>query len=181
MWKDMKLRLNEIKSWNDRELADYWISALREKYPFNIGGEDAYLVYLSMLPPVLGDAYLAFLVWAEVGNGGFEQYFFNKGTILAQLAVGALERIGCRESSCIMKRAISAQQACEYQTQEKQQEASRLLEQDEKAEAWDAFASLYDAGTFASLNDAYDHLDREHNSCWLNHVRQHLDYLVPGA
>ena len=181
MWKDMKLRLKEIKSWNDRELADYWISALGQKYPFNASGDNAYLVYLSTLPPVLGDAYLAFLVWAEVGNGGFEQYFFNKGLELAELTVGAFERIGCRESSCIMKRAISAQKACECQMQEKRREANHLLEQDEKAEAWNAFSSLYDAGRFASLDDAYDHLDKEHNSFWLNHVRQHLDYLVPSA
>ena len=44
---------------------------------------------------------------ADVNNGGFSQYLFNKGTRRARAAVAALEAIGARKTAAMLKAALA--------------------------------------------------------------------------
>jgi Domain of unknown function (DUF4375) len=44
----------------------------------------------------------------EVNNGGYDQFFLNSSREFAPVIVGALERIGCKKTANVTRRAIKA-------------------------------------------------------------------------
>ena len=61
---------------------------------------------LSELPEALQAWYFAFLLDAEVLNGGFNQYFFNPSGQFAEVTPAALERMALPEAATLVARAV---------------------------------------------------------------------------
>ena len=82
----------DFNSWSDDKLIDDWVYLLVETYKQGEADEDK---HVEQLPPNHRDAYLAWVVWMEVGNGGFGQLFGNRGVRMVEMAHHAFARIGC--------------------------------------------------------------------------------------
>ena len=100
---------------------------------------------LDRLPPALRAWYVAFVIDAEVLNGGFNQFFFNSSRILAPEARDAFVRIGIPEAGELVDRAL-ALLASHEPALEKAQEDGTI----------DAFMETY-------LDQPFEELDQQYN------------------
>ena len=94
-----------VKSWSDDKLIDYWVNVLEQEYE-PVGTDE--LESARALAEPYRDAYLSWVVWMEVANGGFDQLLSNRGEQLVGLAAESLERLGCAQSADLVRRMIDA-------------------------------------------------------------------------
>jgi hypothetical protein len=73
-------------------------------------GEEARETVIRDLPPGTRAIYTTYLVDLEVNNGGFNQFFFNRGDELAGLALAGYELLGTAEYSAVMRAAIATRE-----------------------------------------------------------------------
>lgn len=147
-----KLDPSNLSSWTDGNLIDYWVDVLRDRFKFTV---HAYDEYLARLPEPLRDAYATWLVWMQVGNGGFEQYFFNCGKGAATPAIDGFKHLGCRMSAQLMRKALSRL-------------SSSGVDRDEVVD---------DHELFNDLNERFGEIETEFYSNWPAFVREHAQLL----
>jgi hypothetical protein len=84
----------------------------------------------------------------EVGNGGFNQYFYNKGTILAPETIKSLRHIGQPERAAILEKAL------ESYSQVKQRHDAAQAAGSSEAQL-KAFSETYKDNPLDNLDTAY--------------------------
>ncbi len=99
---------------------------------------------LDRLPDALRTWYVAFVVDAEVLNGGFNQLFFNPSGALAPEAPAAFEALGVPEASALVERALTLLG-----------DHAPALEKAMEAGTAEAFAATYLDQPFEELDNAY--------------------------
>ena len=99
---------------------------------------------VAALPPALQAWYVAFVVDAEVLNGGFNQFFFNSSGVFAPMAPAAFAQIGIPEAGELVVRALQLLEA-----------HAPALEAAEAAGTIEAFMETYIDQPFEELDDAY--------------------------
>ncbi len=165
-----------IKDWTDGELIDDWVNVLYDAvYREGVVLADS----LASMPESLRMAYAAWLVWAEVGNGGFTQYFFNQGENDADDAVSAFLHIGAPDAAEVVRAAIRLNRLQCSKPEESRAIVDEHLSKNERTEAWEAFAELCAHKTFNELErERFEIICKAIHVQWADFVRAHVDDLV---
>jgi len=141
-------------------------SALIDYVGERLSEGDDELEAVAALPSALQHWYIAFLVDAEVLNGGFNQLFFNPTGALAAEAPAAFAKIGIPAAGHLVEQAI------------------RLLEQhapalEAAAEAGtiEAFIESYIDQPFGQLDRQYAAAEDEWRSARLRYLRSQAEFI----
>ena len=122
---------------------------------------------IAALPAGTRAIYTTFLVDAEVNNGGFNQFFYNRSGALAGHALAGYELLGAEDYARIMRAAIAIRES----------ERERM-------------APYYDAGSLEAFSRSYEHteldeVDQRYYSLgdriyqiWAAFAHEHADLLV---
>ena len=74
-------------------------------------GEKSRATVIHGLPPGTQAIYTTYVVDLEVKNGGFNQFFFNRGDEFATLALAGYQLLATEEYSAVMRVAIAMREA----------------------------------------------------------------------
>jgi len=91
---------------------------------------------LEILPPGTRAIYATWVVDAEVNNGGFNQFFFNRDSRMAGHALAGYELMDAEEYAAVMRAAIATHEA----------ERDRML-------------PYYEMNSPEALSESYEHTD----------------------
>jgi len=91
---------------------------------------------LRALPAGIRAVYATWMVDTEVNDGGFNQFFYNRGAALAGDALAGFELLGAEDYAAVMREAIATFEA----------ERDRLL-------------PLYERGTLEAFSESYRHTE----------------------
>lgn len=117
---------------------------------------------LSALPPALRAWYVAFVVDAEVLNGGFNQLFFNPSATLAPAAPTAFAQLGIPAAGDLVSRALALLES-----------HAPALEAAHEAGTVDAFMETYLDQPFSALDGEYAAAEEEWRLARIRFLRQH--------
>ncbi|HTO80888.1 MAG TPA: DUF4375 domain-containing protein [Methylomirabilota bacterium] len=94
---------DDLEALSDAELIDAAVEYVVRK----VGGDaENRLELLSSLPEGLRAFFAVWTVDAEVKNGGFSQYFWNRGNSGASVAVFGFQLLGAEDHAALMEEAI---------------------------------------------------------------------------
>jgi hypothetical protein len=118
---------------------------------------------IAHLPEALRSWYIAFVVDAEVLNGGFNQFFFNPSGELARDAPQAFATLGLHEAGGLVQRALHLMES-----------HAPALEQARKRGTLEAFAETYLHQPFSELDDLYCSNEEKWRLARIHFVRETL-------
>ena len=118
---------------------------------------------VAHFPDALRSWYIAFIVDAEILNGGFNQLFFNPSGALAPDAPAAFVALGIPEAGALVQRALDLLEAY-----------SPALEQAQKQGTVEAFASTYLEQPFSELDNQYSVKEEQWREARIRFVRESL-------
>ena len=118
---------------------------------------------VAHLSEALRSWYIAFIVDAEVLNGGFNQLFFNPSGQLAPAAPAAFVALGIPEAGVLVQRALDLLEAY-----------SPALEQAQKQGTVEAFADTYLEQPFSELDNQYSLNEDQWRQARIRFVRERL-------
>jgi hypothetical protein len=126
---------------------------------------------VAALPPAQRSWYVAFVVDAEVLNGGFNQLFFNLSGALAPLAPAAFTELGVPDAGELVRRALDLLEV-----------HVPVLEAAQEAGTIDAFIETYLDQPFSELDDAYAERQEEWRLARVAFIRRRAaEFAHPGA
>ena len=137
-------------------------SALIEYVVDHLIDAEAEIESVTALPPALQAWYVAFVVDAEVLNGGFNQLFFNPSGALVPSAPAAFAQIGIPAAGDLVIQALSLLDA-----------HAPALEAAQEEGTVDAFMETYLDQPFAALDTAYAEREEEWRAARLAFLREH--------
>lgn len=103
---------------------------------FRLHGQPDPARVFERLPAGIRAIYATWVVDAEVNNGGFNQFFYNRDASLAGDALAAYELLGAEDYAAVMRAAIATWE-------------------DER----DRLAPFHDAGTLEAFSESYQHTE----------------------
>ena len=121
------------------------------------------------MPPGYMVIYSISLVEAEVGNGGFNQYFVNSSYRFANDALESYVKIGSKEYSVILKKAIDIYN----QDKNKYEKLRNSMDMDE-------FSKSYDNNPLNDLDDAFYDCPENIDSLKIAYIRNHISDFTAG-
>ncbi len=116
---------------------------------------------IAGLPAPLQAWYVAFVVDAEVLNGGFNQFFFNSSGALAHLAPSAFAQIGIPEAGDLVTQAVELLEA-----------HGPALEAADEAGTIEAFMETYIDQPFGELDERYGVREEQWRLARIRFLRQ---------
>jgi hypothetical protein len=130
-------------------------------------GEEARETVIRALPPGTQAIYTTYLVDLEVNNGGFNQFFFNRGDEFAGLALAGYELLGAEEYSAVMRAAIATRET----------ERARMAPYYE-ANSLKAFSELCRHTALNEIDGRYYSLGDQITDVWARFVRSSPELFV---
>ena len=103
---------------------------------FRVHGQEDPGNAFEQLPPGIRAVYSTWVVDAEVNNGGFNQFFYNRDVSLAGEALAGYELLGAEDYADVMRAAIAT-----YEVER------------------DRLAKFHDAGTLEAFSESYKHTE----------------------
>jgi hypothetical protein len=155
-----------LESLDDRDLFD----AIFDYVCLKIGGDykNAFAI-VSSLPRGFQAVYSIWWVGAEISNGGFHQYFYNKGVNWAFMALEGYKLFGENEKAGLMARAI------DVYLQEEPEQLTILAHPENPKQLIEQFVQAREASTLSEL----DRLFYETNgSGAVEYIRAHVGDFV---
>lgn len=110
--------------------------AIVQHVTFRLDGQEDQPRAFAQLPAGIRAIYATWVVDAEVNDGGFNQFFFNRDISLAGEALDAYELLGAEDHASVMRAAIAT-----YEVER------------------DRLARYHDAGTLEAFSESYQHTE----------------------
>jgi hypothetical protein len=143
---------------SDDEIEGSLVSYVVDLAPSEVNELEA----LDRLPDALRTWYVAFIVDAEILNGGFNQLFFNSSGALAPEAPAAFTALGIPEAGDLVDRALSLLE-----------DHAPALEKAQEAGTIEAFMETYLDQPFEELDNAYAEQQEKWAEARLRFIRKH--------
>ena len=134
-------------------------------------GVNEELERIHQLTPVLQGYWAAQMLEGEVGNGGFNQFFFNSSGAYISDAIAGFQLFGLKDHAAVAHQALVI--ADRPQERERREEARR-------AGDWEAFAATYKGTDLNPVDDRFFDLP-EATPVENAYLRQHLDQVAAAG
>ena len=159
------LTRDKLQSLEDYQLEDAIVGFVQ----FKINGDYAHeFQIVSSLPAGFQAVYSTWWVNAEVSNGGFHQFFYNRGIEFAFMALEGYKRFGDEELAILMARAIDL-----YLQEEPEQLLYRTRDLTEMLEK---YVAARDVSRLPELDSLFYRV--QSGSSAAQYIRAHLDEFV---